>query len=499
MEEDNKSHLERFKQPPHPSYISGFIDGDGCIFIRKISDGYQSGFTISQSRTNILQIIRYFFGGSITSCSTRNNNTVNVMDKDNFYYKYNTRNEFNLMIRNNEYQLLLEYLYGSFIIKENQYKCLYEFNKIANLQNKNEEKEKLYLECSSLNQKCTLNNIYLNRLNDEYISGLFDAEGCFYIHNKFEHITITISQKNHPSILYEIVRYLGFGKVVDSIFTIYKKKSCQTFINIVKKHLIVKYNQAVAFEKYLLTNDRKTKEEMYSICNKEKHEIEIFSDLNQNNNGKEYFNETLKLRNMKDQICKEIHIKNVYKEKSEKMKGEGNHNFGKTFSNETKQKMSISIRNAKQSVSDELIMKVRESFKEGHKNVEIEKMYDLPRHTVLRIKNNQIVCRTEEKIYQKPLTQIESNLVKRKITTEDILITIEKYIDKLKPMQILDHFIEYKNKNGLQHSITIDIIKQIKQKLINGKTIIYEQELNKEKYDYYKSLLQKYKETNIII
>ena len=37
IEEDNLFHLKRFsKEPPHPSYISGLIDGDGCIFIRKI-------------------------------------------------------------------------------------------------------------------------------------------------------------------------------------------------------------------------------------------------------------------------------------------------------------------------------------------------------------------------------------------------------------------------------------------------------------------------------
>ena len=59
ISEDNKIHLQRFKNvPPCASYIAGFIDGDGCIFIRKISDGYQSGFTITQCRTNALQVLR---------------------------------------------------------------------------------------------------------------------------------------------------------------------------------------------------------------------------------------------------------------------------------------------------------------------------------------------------------------------------------------------------------------------------------------------------------
>ena len=78
ISEDNKTHLQRFKnEPPHASYIAGFIDGDGCIFIRKICDGYQSGIQIVQSRTNILQVIRYHFGGSITSSENRNNKTEN--------------------------------------------------------------------------------------------------------------------------------------------------------------------------------------------------------------------------------------------------------------------------------------------------------------------------------------------------------------------------------------------------------------------------------------
>jgi intein/homing endonuclease len=132
--EDNQIHLNRFKQiPPHASYIAGFIDGDGCIFIRKIKDGYQSGFSITQCRTNVLQVIRYHFGGSITTCTNRNDKIINVLDTDGHYYKYNVRNEYNLLIRNNEYQILLNYLQSSFIIKETQFQYLQEFNKFANL------------------------------------------------------------------------------------------------------------------------------------------------------------------------------------------------------------------------------------------------------------------------------------------------------------------------------------------------------------------------------
>ena len=493
--EDNNKQLNRFKHNnPHPSYIAGFIDGDGCIFIRKILDGYQSGFSITQCRTNILQIIRYHFGGRITTSSNRNNKIINLMDteKDDCYHKHNIRNQYNLIIQSNEYQILLEYLQNSFIIKENQYQNLNEFNKLVNLIDKKEEKEELYLKCSSLNKICNLNEIYLTRLNIEYISGLFDAEGCIYIDNKkYTKFYISITQKNHTQILYDIVKFLGFGTIDCEIkFKIYNKTNCLKFIHLVKNYLIVKYNQAVAFETFLETNDIKIKEQMYLICNREKHEIELFTDLNQNDNGKEGYLDTLKLKSLKEQICKEICKKQVYKEKSEKMKGEGNHNYGKTFSEETKKKMSVSIRESKGGVSDEIIIQVRKMINDGYKNVDIQNLMSLPRHTITRIKNFQIICRTEEKKEKQALTQEQVNLSKRKIDADDIIIVIEKFIEKWKPIQILNYFIKENKTN-----INIDIIKNIKRNLTNNKKIIYESELSQTRYEYYTTLIKQFTET----
>ena len=491
---DNQIHLDRFTyNPPHPSYIAGFIDGDGCIFIRKITDGYQSGFSITQCRTNILQIIRYHFGGSITSSANRNDKTINLMDDNNeYYHKHNIRNQYNLLIRNNEYQVLLDYLQNSFIIKKNQYYCLCEFNKLANLPNKYEEKEELYLKCSNLNKSCELNEIYLTRLNIEYIAGLFDAEGCIFIENNLKKIKITIAQKNHPNILHEISKFLGFGKIYDYQLIIYKKDDCLKFIQLIIPHLIVKFNQANAFQMFLNTRKISMKEIMYKICNSEKHEIELFTNLNQNDKGKEGYLEKLRLKGLKEQICKEIHNKQVYKDKSEKMTGEGNHNYGKIFSEETKKKMSLSIRDVKGGVSDEVIIKVRHLLKEGHKNIDVQKSLNLPRHTITRIKNGEIVCRNEEKKTKNSLTQEEVNLSKRKINADDIICVIEKFIEKWKPMQILDYFIE-QNKNN----ITIDMIKNIKRNLQNGKSVIYESELVQESYEYYLNLFKQFTEINV--
>ena len=84
--------------------------------------------------------------------------------------------------------------------------------------------------------------------------------------------------------------------------------------------------------------------------------------------------------------------------------------------------MSISIRNSKGGVSDEVIQQARQLIQLGKKNIEIQQLLHLPRHTMTRIKNGWIVCRNEEKNGEKekkkPLTQIEINLSKRKIVAE---------------------------------------------------------------------------------
>ena len=160
---------------------------------------------------------------------------------------------------------------------------------------------------------------------------------------------------------------------------------------------------------------------MYAICNKEKHEIEVFNDLNQNEYGKEGFLKTIQLKKNKELLCKEILVKQVYREKSEKMKGEGNHNFGKSFSEETKKKMSNSIRDANGGVSDETIIKVRDLIKQGQTIVKIQELLNLPKHITSRIKNGEIICRNEEKKERQPLTQEKINLSKRKILTDEII------------------------------------------------------------------------------
>jgi hypothetical protein len=233
---------------------------------------------------------------------------------------------------------------------------------------------------------------------------------------------------------------------------------------------------------------------MYKICNEEKHKIENFTDLNQNETGKDGYLETIRLRKLKHNVCNQIKLKQIYKEKSEKMKGEGNHNFGKTFTEEHKKKMSLSIRDSKNGVSDEIIKKVRELLQLGHKNIEIQQSMGLPRHTITRIKNGIVSCRDEERHEITYLTREEVNLSKRKIQPNEIIIAVEKFVEGWKPMNILDYLTEERNKNAIPNTLTIDIVKNIKRNIKNNKRILYENEVPHEQYIHFMELVKRCKE-----
>lgn len=83
----------------------------------------------------------------------RNDKSVELLDETGvFYHKHNVRNQYNLILRSNEYKLLLDYIRFSIIIKEPQIECVNEFYKLADIPNVVEAKEILYKKCSHANK-----------------------------------------------------------------------------------------------------------------------------------------------------------------------------------------------------------------------------------------------------------------------------------------------------------------------------------------------------------
>ena len=462
---DNLYHFNRFKNfIPNASYIAGFIDGDGCIFIRKIKDGFQSGIQISQSRTNLLLILQYYFGGIIRQTHMNRTNQSNT-----------TRNQYVLNIRSNEYELLLNHVYHHIIIKTQQIKSLKEISKYVNKSNLNDKKEECYDICTIANKNKIFDCQHLIKMNIDYISGLFDAEGCLYINkNRISSFRISIAQKSHPEVLECIKEYLGFGNINGFSYYIYSKDNCLKFINLVENNLIVKYNQSQYFKEYLLTNDCSIKYEMYNKCNYEKHVNEEFNyEMYSEIMNKENYNYYDTLHKNKKQILFNILNNNLI----EKLK----------LIKEKKHKQ-IKEKVKRYKICDEVIIKVREKINEGKQNVEIENELNLKRHIVSRIKNNIIVLKNETKRENIQKTQEQKNVERRKICIRIILKIVDKLMENKLPSVILNEILE-ENLND-ECNLTIDIVKNIKRKIKDKIIPFYNFEVSEDVYNHYKKLIE---------
>ena len=409
IKEDNKEKLLNYKEnPPSPSYIAGFIDGDGTIFIRKIKDGYQSGISITQSRTNILQILQYHFGGTIIKPTSLN--TEDKFNEDGYYDINNKRNSYTLTIRSNEYKYILDYLSDKILLKDEQIKAVINMEKIVHKVGFKEEKENLSNICLNINKNKINFSYDYSKLNIEYIQGLFDAEGHIYIsykkdkHNKIKFskgVYMKITQKNHPDIIKEIQKFLGFGKTDDYIYYVDNFEDCLKLIKLIKEGLIVKYNQIIAFEEYINTRlDKNEKyneeihnkrENLYRIINMEKHQIEVYEVDNIKNDS---YNKKVLLDLEKKNIEKEEKKEKFYLKKSESMTGINNPNYGHSLSNEHALNISIATTIAKRSNNPNLTNeKIREiySLKDKIMQKDVAEKYEMNREIIRRIWNRSII------------------------------------------------------------------------------------------------------------
>lgn len=101
---------------------------------------------------------------------------------------------------------------------------------------------------------------------------------------------------------------------------------------------------------------------------------------------------------------------------------------------------------------------------------------------VSKIKNGNIICRTEVKQEKRKTTLQERNMQKRKITVDEMMIVIDKLIQGIKPITILEDFEDA----NPETTITIDVIKNMKRNMGQNKMPFYENEVTAEKYAEYK-------------
>jgi hypothetical protein len=475
IEEDNEFHLSRFiNELPNASYISGFLDGDGCIFIREIKDGYQCGISFSQSRLNILKIICYHFGGKITTTINRNNKTDNIL-KNGLIDHNNVRNQFELHIRSHEFDRIINYVRDKLVIKCQQLDILNRMKYLINKVGIREKKKSIYNMFHTSQPRYSFENI-----NIPYIAGLFDADACFYLGKDVKDCKISISQKKHPAILNEIKSYIGFGTIHDYTYIIYGREQILSVINAILPYLIVKYNQCKYIESYLTTPFETQRNEIYKKCNYEKHAVEKFNYHELCKRSFDEYNETKKNMSF---VLKQIHKRRIYQTKSTNMSGLKNHNYGKKFSKETRDKMSSSIRKAKSGLDDDKIKNIR-ILLQNNSIVHVSKITGFSKFIVSGIKNNDIVCYGEEKRKQK-LSQKEINRKKRKISIDEMYEVLDMTYKSFTPSTIYSKLSEIRKNKNIENNLSIDIIKNIRKNLKKGKLPFEKDEVDEKTYQKY--------------
>ena len=481
--EDNLEKFSKFTEtPPHPAYISGFIDGDGTIYIRKIKDGYQVGISISQCRSAILYILKHHFGGEVSF----------NLDK-----KEGQRNCHFYINRGKTLPFLVNYIKDYILIKKIQINAVNNILSLLNKPNFLEEKEKYFQECFNQNKEKI--QLDIPDLKIEWIAGLFDAEGNIQLTERG--VRIKITQKNNVKCLEKIKEYFGYGKVDKILWVIYSKENCLDFCNKIKNHLIVKRNQIEKVLEYFETKNIEIKE----FIQLEKH-LSDDKEIIYPNLGSQ-IEEKLKLKYIEVKTLKmEEHqnkMEEFKKKQSERMKGENNPNFGKELSKEHSQKISQSTFGKNRNLSDQQILEILE-LKGKETQEKIAEKYNVSRATIYKIHSGKLVPTSD---YQKHLEKkeephkkdwiksfgysdeevnvINGALSKRNLEGKTMALiwyygklskTKNKYPIKLSAPKLSEYFTE-----KLGKKVSIDMIKNI----WNKKTKLYKFDFETFNYQNY--------------
>ncbi len=376
IEEDNKrifnKHIDTVLSE---SYLGGLFDGDGSISIVYSTSthlSYTSSISLSQSRTNIIQLIRYHFGGKLHIENRTNRTIKNDLDDDGLFDKKNRRKNYGYKNTHPDKFYLANYLKNGIIIKEQEIDCLLELQSLVKRPGLFNEKNTIFDKMKYLKENRINLEVNLDKVNIYYIAGLFDAEGYCYMSkknltNKYTRsVYMKITQKNYPKILEKICEYLGFGKIVgEYIFYLSGAEECYRFIQLIENKLIVKFNEVQILKNYIETKEYTCKNGydlkihyyrhyLNYLMSKEKHENETIenSEINILDEYKteKYIDFCIKQENQENEIkmLEEKIIKDKIKEennklRSQKMKGENNPNFGKKRTDERNKKSGESI------------------------------------------------------------------------------------------------------------------------------------------------------------
>ncbi len=402
-------YVEDIKNEPYidSSYVAGFFDGDGSIYINK--GCLMVRFT--QCVLNILLKIQKKYGGSIYKSDRK---------------KENHRIQYDLIIAGMDCLKILNDMNNYSIIKTHRIEYGIEYLKYLNKKN---DQSKIELIKQLRNSNSYKNDdliIIKERLNWKYITGLFDAEGCITMHykaleEKRFYPKLSIAQKDTPNLLNEIKKFICSDFKDDTLnIHIYELALCISKASIIEKlykkmehYLIVKkYQYSLIYDiinEYNNDCDFDIIKSYAEEIKNNKHKDVIY-DIDLDKTNMIYYVKNKIEKNIENEISKiidnEVNTKVV---QSLKKEGILNPNYGQERSIEHCIHISLSQINATrdEKLSNERIREIlsfKDKIDEDGKKIlqkDVANKYNLHRDIIRKIWQGKMLPTDDENIVEK--------------------------------------------------------------------------------------------------
>lgn len=394
----------------HPAYVAGFIDGDGTITARGNSDGHVLlTVEISQCVPEPLQRIQRMYGGAIRKVSARGN----------------VRTLYILTIAGKYCERLLDDVAPH--AKIEQERAAIGAKMVRAYHEANDDLMKALFDEMMQASKSNAASRNYDNITDEYVAGLFDAEGsvCGRLKQRSVRWACTIAQKNDPCLLQAVAAFLGYGTVDDVRLAIYKKQHLVNFCRRIQPFLIVKKKQV---EMYLemLTNPRLSIPQLRDLCQKitdDKHVDHAHLDVEElkvtNKRLKSYMDEYMG-NDCTD--ARKMKMAAVNKQRSENMKGEKNWNYGRERAEDHAVNIAreaMKAKHDKRKVTDDQIDEIITMHADGVNMTTIAERYDICRQYVSNILKGKVLklSQMDDEVFRE---RVRKNAEKRKEGQADV-------------------------------------------------------------------------------
>lgn len=467
------------------SYIAGLIDGDGCIIYDKQS--LIPRIEISQCDPYAIFALYKQFGGTIIVKVLKNKNA-----RPQYKWTINKCNELLLILKDkciikSQRANIIYSLYHELNIKKTDYNI----SLLKELFEKYEEIKTIYIPENE--------SYYKDRVNEDYIAGLFDAEGCITFKTVSNTISVSliITQRSNPYLL-QYIKQLYFNKyninfsITLERLLLYSYESTNKFVKTIGNSILIKKDQFECFKEVVKSRnnniDYNRNNYADKLSNLKRHIYKIDFKLEEQDKDRDIE------RDLK--IVYESGIIPIRKKKERKKK-----DYDKISHIVN---ITIATMNKKRVISDEIIFEVKRKIDAGKKQCDIIEEMKLNRHTVNNIARGILLPLSatkeecKEKICKKLDRKTERNQLsssdKKKFDGESTAISKRAY-NKDKCLEILNY--TYQNRArvtqtmiGENYSLSFTQINN----LLNGKTFLYRREFeNDEDYNEYLQLVERVK------